>query len=143
MSNSLRHRLHLLGKPSGADQVSKVLEAINREQRSTADVATKHRGNGEAAIYLAGQSVLPQGPRHRRRFLIQVDGRELNAELLDLLDEPEQVRLIGPSTVVPARRCSSMPSNRNPNEPPSSPRKTSRYLRACAQLLSTTTQPHT
>ena len=38
---------------------------------------------------------LPQGPRHRRRFLVRVDGHQLNAKLLDLLDEPEQVRLIG------------------------------------------------
>ena len=39
--------------------------------------------------------VPPLDRLRRRRSLVRVDGFELNAQLLDLLDEAEQVRLIG------------------------------------------------
>ena len=39
--------------------------------------------------------VPPQDRLHRVRSLVRVDGYELNAQLLDSLDEPEQVHLIG------------------------------------------------
>ena len=39
--------------------------------------------------------VPPQDPLSTVRALVRIDGYEFNAEFLDLLDEPEQMRLIG------------------------------------------------
>ena len=67
---------------------------------SKRDKLTLTAVGGAISAVVAREPSLPVGFRLRIRCtairsLVRIDGYELNAEVLDLLDEPEQVRLIG------------------------------------------------
>ena len=72
--------------PPTAKMARAVLKRGKRAARLVADVPRRHHDQPGSIPGPAAAAI---------RSLVRVDGYELNAELLDLLDEPEQVRLIG------------------------------------------------